>query len=87
MSDTVFYVLVESSTQGMQLYLALRAAGCCVRIAPAPRLENVCCGMAILVLPEDMPKVKDAFLSDPSLVYDRIIETENLIDPHRDAFC
>ncbi len=35
----------------------------------------------------DIPDVRAALDADPSLRYDRIIELENPIDPHRDVYC
>lgn len=86
-ANTVFYVLVNSSTEGMALFLRLRQLGCKVRVAPAPRGHTACCGMSILVNAEDMPPVREALDADPSLDYDRIIELENQINPRRDVFC
>lgn len=87
MAKTVFYVLVNSSTEGLALFRALRERSCKVRIAPAPRGHTACCGMSLLVEPADMPAVRSELAADPTLAYDRIIEIENTIDPHRDAFC
>ncbi|MDO4289813.1 MAG: DUF3343 domain-containing protein [Eggerthellaceae bacterium] len=87
MSDTVFYILVNSSTEGMALYTRLREAACRVRVAPAPRGEQACCGMSILVAPGDMPAVRAALAADRSLIYDRIVELPNTINPHRDKYC
>lgn len=87
MANTVFYVLVNSSTEGMALYTRLRDAGCHVRVAPAPRGAQACCGMSIMVRPEDMPEVCRALDADPSMVFDRVIERKNTINPHRDKYC
>lgn len=86
-SKTVFYVLVDSSTEGFSLYTHLRQQGCQVRIAPAPRGHTACCGMSIMADASDIPDVRAALDADPSLRYDRIIELENPIDPHRDVYC
>ena len=86
-ADTVFYVLVNSSTEGMALFMRLREAGCKVRVAPAPRGATTCCGMSILVNPEDMPDVRAALAANPVLTYDRVVELPNEINPHRDRYC
>ena len=87
MADTVFYVLVHSSTEGLALFRGLRERGCRVRIAPAPRGHTACCGMSVMVDPADMPAVRAALDGDPALAYDRVIELANTIDPLRDAYC
>ena len=86
-SSTVFYVLVNSSTEGMALFMRLREAGCKVRVAPAPRGATTCCGMSIMVNPEDMPAVRAALEANPTWAYDRVVELPNDINPHRDRYC
>ncbi len=85
--DTVFYVLVHSATEGMALYTYLRDEGCEVRIAPAPRGETTCCGMALRVWPRDMPPVREALDGEDAPSYDRMVELTNDIDPTRDVYC
>ena len=85
--DTVFYLLVNSSTEGMALFTRLREAGCAVRVAPAPRGATTCCGMSVLVNPEDMPAVRAALEANPTWEYDRVVELVNDINPHRDRYC
>ena len=86
-AGTVFYVLVNSSTEGMALFTRLREAGCKVRVAPAPRGATTCCGMSILVNHEDMPAVRTALEAHPTWAYDRVVELPNEINPHRDRYC
>lgn len=86
-AKTAFYILVNSSTEGMALYQALRARELSVRIAPAPRGQVACCGMSIMVEPSLMPAVRVALEEDPRLSYDRVVEVEDLRDPNRDAYC
>ena len=87
MAKTLFYVLVNSSTEGLVLYHALHGRGLAVRIAPAPHGVVSCCGMSLAVDPDEMPAVRDALDADPTLRYDRVVEVANAIDPHRDAYC
>ena len=87
MAGTSFYILVESSTAGMALYTALRAQGCKVRISPVPRGLQACCGVSLLVNPEDMPAVREALELPGFPPHEGVVELENQIDPHRDVFC
>ena len=87
MAATAFYILVNSTTEGMALYQALRARACKVRISPAPRGVQVCCGASLLVEPQDMPAVRAA-LQEPDVPgYVDIVELPNQINPHRDVYC
>lgn len=87
MPATSFYILVNSTTEGMALYQALRACGCKVRISPAPRGVQVCCGVSLLVNPEDMPAVRQALKRPDMPGYVDVVELPNQIDPHRDVYC
>lgn len=87
MADTAFYILVESSTTGFALYQKLRDAGCKTRISPVPRGLQACCGMSLLVNPEDMPAVREALDAPGMPPYEDIVELENQINPKRDVYC
>ncbi|MCD8200237.1 MAG: DUF3343 domain-containing protein [Coriobacteriaceae bacterium] len=87
MDDTVFYILVKSATDGMALFEFLKKQGCRTRIAPVPRGLTACCGMSLLVTPEDMAQVREHLDAPESPGYERIVEMENRIDPHRDRYC
>ena len=87
MAETAFYILVESTTAGMALYQHLRRAGCAVRISPAPRGLQACCGVSLLAEPEAMPAVRAALAEPGAPAYVDIVELPNQIDPHRDVYC
>ena len=87
MAQNVFYMLFSTSTQAMKAFTELRSAGCRTRIAPAPRLDNVCCGTALLITQEDIEEVRATLSKRPDIAYDRIIETEDITNTHRDQFC
>ncbi|MDO4501770.1 MAG: DUF3343 domain-containing protein [Coriobacteriia bacterium] len=87
MAEKAYYILVESSTTGMALYQALRAAGCVARISPVPRGLQACCGVSLLVKPEHIDDVRAA-LDQPGMPpYEDVVELENQINPRRDVFC
>lgn len=87
MADTAFYILVDSTTAGMALYTYLRAADCPVRISPAPRGLQACCGVSLLAEPEAMPSIRMALDSPDAPGYVDIVELPNQINPNRDVYC
>ena len=86
MSDTSFYVLFQNHTQGMELYHYLKGKGLGVRISPAPRAAKTCCGMSLLVEPEQIEAVRKS-ISESGIEIERIIELEKQINPQRDKYC
>lgn len=87
MADKAYYILVEGTTEGMALYQALRGAGCFCRISPVPRGLQACCGLSILVNPEDIEAVRKV-IDEPGMPgYVDIVELDNQIDPKRDRYC
>lgn len=87
MAKAAYYLLVNTSTEGMALYRALREHGCRVRVAPVPRGVTACCGTSVMVEPEDMLAVQAVLDADSSLAYERVVKLEGAIDPQRDVFC
>ena len=87
MSSTVFYLLVESTTQGWSLYQHLKGAGCACRIAPVPRGLQACCGMSVMVDAADMEAVRAALALSECPGYVDIVEMENQYNPKRDVYC
>ena len=81
-----YYVLFYNHTDGMALYEYLRNRSHQVRIAPVPREASSCCGMSLLVNPEDIGKVRVA-IDESEIKIDHIAELENQIDPKRDRYC
>ncbi|MDO4182289.1 MAG: DUF3343 domain-containing protein [Coriobacteriia bacterium] len=87
MTATVYYILVESTTQGWALYNALRAADCACRIAPVPRGLQACCGMAVLVESDAIEGVRAALAAPEMPGYVDIVQMENQYNPKRDVYC
>ena len=40
------------------MYHALKAAGLSAQIAPTPRQLSVCCGVSLIIQPEEIPEIK-----------------------------
>lgn len=81
-----FYVLFENHTDGMALYRYCRNHGICVRISPAPRAASVCCGMSLLVSPEDIDAVRKC-IEESGIAILKIVELPRQINPKRDVYC
>lgn len=87
MEDKAYYVLVNSTNEGWALYNALREQGCACRISPTPRGLQACCGMSILVKPQDLPAVEKALALPGMPSHEGIVELDNQINPNRDVYC
>ncbi len=53
-----YYILFKNHTDGTAMYHALRAAGLSAQIAPTPRQLSVCCGVSLIIQPEEIPAIK-----------------------------
>ncbi|MCD8317142.1 MAG: DUF3343 domain-containing protein [Eggerthellaceae bacterium] len=85
--DAVFYILVNSATEGFALYNFLHGKGCAIKIAPASRQVTMCCGMSIRVDPADMPGVNKTLSNAGCPAYDRIVELRFAFNARRDSYC
>ena len=53
-----YYILFKNHTDGTAMYHALKAAGLSAQIAPTPRQLSVCCGVSLIIQPEEIPEIK-----------------------------
>lgn len=83
-----YYILFETYTQGMLLQDLLKKDGIKARIAPAPRAiqGELGCGMSLLVMPEDLERVRECIDRNQAEYYD-IVPLESQINPNRHRFC
>lgn len=81
-----FYVLFENHTDGMALYRYCREHKVFVRISPAPRAATVCCGMSLLVKPEDISAVRNC-IEESGITILKVVELPRQINPKRDVYC
>ena len=86
-SNVQWYALVDSATEGFAAYQALRAAGFDVRIAPAPRGVQACCGMSIAF--GDPAEVEAAryVAAERGLAITEFVQVAGSRDARRDRFC
>ncbi len=83
---TDFYVLFENHTDGMALYRYCKDHGLRIRISPAPRAATVCCGMSLLVSPEEIDKVRFC-IEESGVPILKVVELPRQINPKRDIYC
>lgn len=82
-----YYVLVATSTAAFALYKKLKASGCGVRVAPAPRVEEACCGTAVMVEPGSLAAVEQVLREQPCEGFERIVFAPTAPNARRDKFC
>ena len=80
------YVLFPNHDNAMRLYKELRAMGVSAKIAPTPRAASVCCGVSLLVLEEDLDKIKQC-VEERSIEIQGIFQVEKDVNPNRDRYC
>lgn len=83
-----YYILFENYDQGLKLHDLLDKAGVDNRIAPAPASARgeLCCGMSLLIIPENLERAKKV-ISENNAVYYKIAEIENALEAKRDRYC
>lgn len=53
-----WYILFPNHHQGLRLNRELKEAGIKNQIAPTPRAASSCCGISLIVEPEDLEKIQ-----------------------------
>lgn len=83
-----YYILFENYDQGLALHDLLDSAGISNRIAPAPASArgSLCCGMSLLLNPEDIEAAREVIDQNSAAYYD-IVPLEDQLKPHRDRYC
>ena len=80
------YVLFPNHDNAMRLYKELRALGVSAKIAPTPRAASVCCGVSLLVLEEDIDRIKEC-VAQHDIEINGIAQVEKDVNPNRDRYC
>lgn len=80
------YVLFPNHDNAMRLYKELRALGVSAKIAPTPRAASVCCGVSLLVLEEDIDRIKKC-VAEHDIEINGIAQVEKDVNPNRDRYC
>ena len=82
-----YYVLVETYTQALEIQRILREGNVPSRITPTPHsIQNIVgCGVAILLLPENLEAAKECIQTN-GVNYHSIVSLPCQINPKRDKF-
>lgn len=82
-----YYVLVETYTQAMAIQEKMREENVPSRVTPTPHSIQgiVGCGVAILLLPENLERAKEC-MEKHHLPYHSIVDLPCQINPKRDKY-
>ena len=81
-----YYILFRNHTEGMALYQYIKQHGGVARICPVPRTASECCGMSLLVLPEEIDAVREC-IARHNAPHHSIVPLPCQIRPGRGRFC
>jgi len=86
MKEIQYYVLFPNHDNGMRLQRELKKIEVRAVIAPTPRVASKCCGISLLIKPEDVEKVKQC-IAEKKIDTLGIAEVEKDVNPNRDRYC
>lgn len=90
MNDFKFYYYITFDTyeDAMAMHDDLDKSSISNKISPAPLdlVEGVCCGVSLMIMPEDKEKI-DNYLKETKLKYLNFVKTERTFKPNRDRYC
>lgn len=86
-SNAQWYALVDSAAEGFAAYQALRGGGFDVRIAPAPRGVQACCGMSVAFGDPTEVDAARGFAAERGLAITKFVQVVGVRDARRDRFC
>ena len=60
-----------------------------MNISPAPldRVEGVCCGVSLLITPDEKEKVDKFLENNKNLKYEKVVKAMRSFKPKRDRYC
>lgn len=90
-SDFHYFIIFDIYEDAMAMHDALDKASIENKISPAPLdlVEGVCCGVSLMIMPDDKEKLDEFFEShkDDNLKYEKIIKAMRSFKPNRDRYC
>lgn len=81
----LYCILFDNHEQAVSLHAELKNQGFHSAIAPTPRSLTVCCGVCLMIRPEEYTGVKQYVTSHGS-VYKSICEYDHDFNPKRDHY-
>lgn len=68
-----WYILFPNHHQGLRLNQELKQAGIRNQIAPTPRAASSCCGISLIVAPEDLEKIQ-SIIAARGVIIEGVVE-------------
>lgn len=68
-----WYILFPNHHQGLRLNQELKQAGIKNQISPTPRAASSCCGISLIVAPDDLAKIEQ-IVADSGITIDKVVK-------------
>lgn len=83
-----YYITFDTYEEAMAMHDDLDKLSINNKISPAPLdlVEGVCCGVSLMIMPEDKDKVEN-YLSNTKLKYMKFVKANRTFKPNRDRYC
>ena len=87
-SEFHYFIIFDTYEDAMAMHDSLDDSQIVNKISPAPLdlVEGVCCGVSLMIMPDDKEKL-DLFLNSTKLKYEKIVKAERNLNPKRDRYC
>lgn len=87
-SEFHYYITFDTYEEAMAMHDDLDKLSIGNKISPAPLdlVSGVCCGVSLMIMPEDKEKI-DKYLSETKLKYLKFVKAERTFKPKRDRYC
>lgn len=87
-SEVYYYITFDTYEDAMAMHDDLDRVNIDNKISPAPLdlVEGVCCGVSLMIMPEDKDKI-DKYLRDTKLKYLKLVGANRTFKPNRDRYC
>ena len=87
-NDFKYYITFDTYEEAMGMHDDLDKSSISNKISPAPLdlVEGVCCGVSLMIEPEDKEKI-DKYLSETKLKYLKFVKADRTFKPKRDRYC
>lgn len=87
-NDFHYYITFDTYEEAMAMHDDLDKVLITNKISPAPLdlVEGVCCGVSLMIMPEDKIKI-DEYLSNTKLKFLKLVKANRTFKPKRDRYC
>ena len=87
-SEFHYYIIFDTYEDAMAMHDDLDKSSIGNKISPAPLdlVEGVCCGVSLMIMPEDKESI-EYYLKNTKLKYLKFVKAERTFKPKRDRYC